>query len=200
MIIASIHNNGVVNETSRRKLVSMRSIALAVAAISAALIAGCGSGDSTAEFERIRDTGTIISPQTLAAAGFKESKTYSVDDLPGASTAMFGFWRASGRDPLDFEVRFYPSHDDAVRLGTAPAKEGSGDDAVLDAESATFKEGVQDRRTIIGTGTGGGARSGIGPKYADFVIFNNVVILCPGGQVEQSHERCADLIDALENR
>lgn len=169
-------------------------------ATTAALIAACGSGDSASEFERIQDTGTILTTETLFATGFKDSKTYSVTDLPGASTAVFGFWRAPGKDPLDFEARFYASHADAIRLGTAPAEEGSGDDAVLDAESAVFKEGVQDRRTIIGSGGGGGARSGIGPKYADFVIYNNVVILCPGGQIEQSLERCADLIDAMENQ
>ena len=121
-----------------------------------------------------------------------------VDGLPGASAAIFGFWAPSGRDPLDFEVRFYESWEKAVELGSAPADEGTGDDAILDASSAKYKEGVRDRRTIIGSGTGGGARSGIGPKYADFVIYNNLVILCPGGQVEQSHERCSDLIAALE--
>ncbi len=164
----------------------------------AAALSACGSGGDSAEFERISDTGTILTTESLLATGFRESKTYSTEGLPGASDALFGFWRASGGDPLDFEVRFYSSHADAVRLGTAPAEEGTGDDAILDAESAAYKEGVQDRRTIIGAGGGGGARSGIGPKYADFVIFNNLVILCPGGQAEQSHERCGDLIEALE--
>lgn len=184
----------------RNRRISGRSILLLCAVTATAVLAACGGGNSADDFERVQDTGTVLTTETLFATGFKDSKTYSTEGLPGASAAVFGFWRQSGRDPLDFEARFYASHADAVRLGTAPAEEGTGDDAVLDAESATFKEGVQDRRTIIGSGGGGGARSGIGPKYADFVIYNNVVILCPGGQVEQSHERCAALIEAMETQ
>lgn len=166
----------------------------------AALLAGCGSGgESRAQFQRVQDTGATLSPQSLFAAGFKESKSYEVDGLPGAKAAIFGFWRPAGEDPLDYEVRIYDSHSEAVNLGTVPAEEGTGADAVLDESAASFKPGVRDRRTIIGSGAGGGARSGIGPKYADFVIYNNLLILCPGGQPEQAHERCADLIAALES-
>ncbi len=185
------------DEVAKRNRIYLRTVLVSAVALASLVIAACGSGGSDVEFERIQDTGSVLTPENVFAAGFRESKTYSVEGLPGASDAMFGFWRASGGDPLDYELRFYASHGDAVSLGTAPAEEGTGDDAVLDAESATYKEGVQDRRTIIGAGGGGGARSGIGPKYADFVIYNNVVILCPGGQVEQSHERCADLIEAV---
>lgn len=174
---------------------------LVVATAATAVFVACGgSGDDANEFVPVQDTGAVVSAETVIATGFKESKSYSVDDLPGASSAIFGFWREPGKDPLDFEVRFYASHADAVQMGTTLAEEGTGDDAILDAESATFKEGVQDRRTIIGSGTGGGARSGIGPKYADFVIYNNLVILCPGGQIEQSLERCAALINTMEDK
>ncbi len=174
-------------------------LALAAMFIVALVATACGSSSgSSSDFERVQDTGATFASDQLAATGFRQSKDYNLEGLPGASKAVFGFWSESGRDPLDFEVRFYDSHSAAVELGTAPAEEGTGDDAVLDESTATFKAGVKERRTIIGAGGGGGARSGIGPKYAGFVIYNNLVILCPGGQVEQSHERCADLIDALE--
>ena len=182
----------------RRNRNRLSAALILLASVAVLALVACGSGESGTEFERIQDTGVLVTTDTLQSTGFRESKSYSVTDLPGAEAAVFGFWRPPGRDPLDFEARFYASHEDAVQLGTELAEEGTGDDAVLDAESATFKEGVQDRRTIIGSGAGGGARSGIGPKYADFVIYNNVIILCPGGQAEQSHERCADLIEAME--
>ncbi len=163
-------------------------------------MAACGSGSGgDAEFQRISDTGVIRTPEDVKAIGFRESKSYDLEGLPAATEAIFGFWRPNGKDPLDFEIRFYSSHQDAVDSGTGPAEEGSGDDAVLDESSASYKAGVKDRRTIIGSGGGGGARSGIGPKYADFVIVDNLVILCPGGQEEQALERCAELIDAMED-
>lgn len=180
-------------------LCAPRTLLLPAAPLAATPLSGCGSGsDGSPEFARIQDTGATLTPEMLLATGFRESKSYAIEVLPGASAAMFGFWRAPGRDPLDFEVRFYESWEQAVEPGTVRADEGTGEDAVLDESSAMYREGVRDRRTTIGSGEGGGARSGAGPQYADLVIYNNLIILCPGGQLEQSHERCAGLIDALE--
>ncbi len=38
---------------------------------------------------------------------------------------------------------------------------------------------------------------GIGPKYQDYAIVDNLVMLCQGGQASQSLERCSLLADAL---
>ena len=174
-------------------------IPVALTALMVALVAiGCGSsGGETSDAAKVSDGGRVHSPADLPAIGFKESKTYSVEGLPGATDSIFGFWRAPGADPVDYEVRFYRSHADAVALGQLPAEEGTGDDAALNADDATYKEGVQDRRVIIGGGVGGGARSGIGPKYGDFAVIDNLVVLCAGGESSQSLERCRLLADAL---
>ena len=48
-----------------------------------------------------------------------------------------------------------------------------------------------------GGGMGGGARSGIGPKFATYAIFGNVVMLCQGSDAVTSLERCSLMAEAL---
>lgn len=170
---------------------------MAMAAIIVTLGA-CGSGESEETvFQQISDPGQVLSIEDLLATPYKEVRDHSTEGLPGASYVSFGFFKVSGGDPYDYEVRFYESHQAAVDLGTAMALEGSGPDAILSEEDATYKAGVKDRRTIIGGGVGGGARSGIGPKFANYAIFGNIVMLCQGSEREQSLERCGLLANAL---
>ena len=176
-----------------------------IAAVSMVLaLTACGNDSGGASesgdvgFQQVMDIDTTFDPDALSKIGFKESRSYKLDGLPGANAAIFGFWRVSSGDPIDFEVRFYASHADAVDLGTALAEEGSGADAVLDADDATYKEGVKDRRMIVGSGVGGGARSGVGPRYGSYAIYGNIVMLCGGAAGEQALERCEELANALE--
>lgn len=168
-----------------------------------ALLIACGSTDGgntdSAEqgFQQVMDIGETFNPDDLSAIGFKKARSYDLDGLPGASDAIFGFWRIASGDPIDYEVRFYANHADAVDLGTALAEEGSGADAVLDEDEATYKEGVKDRRMIVGSGIGGGARSGTGPRYGGYAIYGNIVMLCAGAAGEQALERCEELATAL---
>ena len=172
--------------------------------IAASVLTACGSSDSGSSgdsapqgFQQVTDVETIFEPDDLSAIGFKKARSYDLEGLPGASEAIFGFWRIASGDPIDYEVRFYVNHADAVELGTALAEEGSGADAVLDADEATYKEGVKDRRMIVGSGIGGGARSGTGPRYGGYAIYGNIVMLCAGAAGEQALERCEELARAL---
>ncbi len=168
------------------------------------LLSACGTtesgGSESADvgFQQVMDVQTSLSPEDLGNVGFKESRSYDLEGLPGATAAIFGFWRIPSGDPIDYEIRFYENHSDAVELGTDLAEEGSGADAVLDDDDATYKEGVKDRRMIVGSGIGGGARSGIGPRYGGYAIFGNVIMLCGGAAGEQALERCELLANALE--
>ena len=166
-------------------------LAVALAAFSLACGSGSGDGGSGSRSQKVSQTGVIYTTDDLFALGFKQSKAYSVEGLPGASAAIFGFWRPPGGDPMDYEVRFYGSHDKAVSLGTDLAEEGTGEDAILDVGEARYKEGVKDRR--IHTGYTGGTV----PKYKDFAIVDNVVMLCQGRSPSQSLEHCSLLADAL---
>ena len=181
-------------------ILSPRRLALLIAllTLSAIFIAGCGSGSSEDElFPQISDPSTIFTLDDVLATPYKELNNYSTDELPGATDASYGFMRIGDGDPYDFEIRVYESHQEAVNQGTAMALEGTGENAILSEDDATFKEGIKDRRTIIGGGVGGGARSGIGPKFASYAIFGNIVMLCQGSDSETSLERCGLMANAL---
>ncbi len=147
-------------------------------------------------FQKVTSSDRIFTFDDLVRAGFKKSKEYDVEGLIGATEAWFGWWSLGGALPFDYEVRFYRSHPDAVEHGTPFAEEASGKEAIINSDDATWKEGVRDRRVVIGaTGT---VSNGVGPKYGDFVIFGNVVMLCEGMDSEQSLGKCASLARALE--
>ncbi|MEE8046156.1 MAG: DUF6810 family protein [Dehalococcoidia bacterium] len=158
----------------------------------------CGSSEGEDDsFSKISDPGKVFSLDDLIATPYKEVSNYSTEGLPGASDVSFGFMKIGNGEPYDYEVRFYESHQAAVDIGTAMANEGTGADAILSEDDATYKPGVKNRRTIIGGGVGGGARSGIGPKFGSYAIFGNIVMLCQGSDVETSLERCGLMAKAL---
>ena len=97
-----------------------------------AIVSSCGDDNSAASaIPRISDPGKTFTIEDLQAIGFKKSKTYDVEGLIGADSAYYGFWAIDTYDRKDYEVRFFPSHSDAVELGTAQADERSGEDAIL---------------------------------------------------------------------
>ena len=165
-----------------------------------AAIGACTGSPETEIFPKISDHGQIITVSDLMSTGFKQYKEYSNDGLPGATYVSYGFFRFDNGDPYDYEVRFYNSHREAVELGTSKAIEGSGKNAVLDRDEATYKEGVKNRRHSCGSGVGGGGRSSICVKFGSYAIFGNIVMLCQGSSEMQSIERCGLLAGALMNR
>jgi len=165
--------------------------------MSAILFAGCGSGESEeALFLQISDPGQIMTLDDLLATPYKELSNYSIEGLSGAIDVSYGFLRVGEGDPYDYEVRFYESHQAAIDQGTAMAIEGTGADAVLSEDDATYKAGVKNRRTIIG-GYFDAIGSGVGPKFGSYAIFGNIVMLCEGPDTETSLERCALLANEL---
>ena len=181
-------------------------VAVPVAALFA--LVACGSGAdaggaaSPAEegVQRVVASDHVYTADDLSGAGFKKSKRYSVDELPEALDALSGFWGPDPYNRKDFEVRFYESHEDAVEYGTAPADEASGDDARLDEETATWTEGIKDRRRMSSGGSDDlMAWSGsVVPKYGDYSIFGNMVILCEGLNAAEAFDTCASRIAALQ--
>ena len=163
----------------------------------AATIYGCGSSSDGASgaisFEKISDNGVILSIDDVKTAGWKRGKEYDVEGLTGAEAAYLGFWAPPGLTSLNYEIRIYPSHQTAVEQGTPFAEEGTGENAVLDAEDAMWPEGVHDRRVVVG----GGSRGSQNPLYFDYVILNNLVILCEGRTSEHAIERCTPFVTLL---
>jgi hypothetical protein len=52
-----------------------------------------------------------------------------------------------------------------------------------------WDEGVRDRKVMVGT-----AEGSQNPRYGDFVILGNLVILCEGRNSEHSLSRCAPFV------
>ena len=170
--------------------------------ILAVLIVGCGSDDGgdagsvdNAETEsHVFAREGLLSTEDLVSLGLKSGKTYDVATLPGGVEAGLLYWRVKNV-AVEFEARFYGSHDDAVALGTAPAEEGSGEDGIIDVDIAAYKEGIRDRRTIFDYP--GGA---LKPKYGAYAIYGNMVLLCEGKDDAEGWDRCFALIEALDSR
>ena len=178
-------------------------ILIAAAVVSGLAVISCGSDDSAASgIPRIYDPGKTLAIEDLQAIGFKKSKTYDVEGLTGADSAYYGFWAIDIYDRRDYEVRFFPSHADAVELGVAQADERSGEDAILDEDEMSWPVGVKDARQCKGDVASGPVSHGIGscksPKYWDYSIYANMILLCSGGDVETARELCNDLLAMLE--
>ena len=158
--------------------------------------AASNENDEQAEqFSKITETGTIFTTEDFLSIGFKQSKDYDVTELPGATSAIYGFWKPDGGESVDYEIRFYPTHHDAVSNGIFFADEVTGTDAVVASKDVTWKEGTRDRRTSPSPnhGTGGS----IVAKYADYAIYSNVIILCQGLDKDQSLGRCQAMINTV---
>ncbi len=170
-------------------------------AIAASLILACGAdggaddaGDQQAQddaIDRVIAVDRRLTLDDLTALGMKKGKSYDVATLPGGVEAYLLYWRVDGT-AVEYEARMYESHASAVELGTGPAEEGSGEDAILDDDKADYDEGIRDRRTIFDF------RAEPKPKYGAFAIYGNVVVLCEGRDDAEAWHRCSSLIEVLE--
>lgn len=173
-----------------------RKTLVAVVALSAAVLTSAACGSDTAAttgdvFPQVVDSPRRYAESDLVAAGFKLGKRYDVEGLTGALSATNGFWRV-GNISVEYEVRIYDSHEDAVSLGTSFAEEASGETAILIVSEAAWPEGTRDRRVIFDW------RSPPSPKYGTYVIRSNMILLCEGKNADQGREHCSALLDAIE--
>ena len=165
---------------------TIRLVLLLVAfAVLAAFAAACGSDGisnvahtTTGDKAVDADAAPIFIPDRtlplddLIAAGWKKSKQYSTETVPGTLDIWYGFFNKK-----DIEVRFYSSHQDALTLGV---------------ESA---DGAIERRLRQGGPTGAstrGAGSAGVTRYEAYLIAGNTVMLC-----EFAIETCTDLVDLV---
>ena len=103
-----------------------------------------------------------------------------------------------------YELRFYPNHSTAVSDGTPFAEDATGEDAVLGRKETMWRVGLAERKassqvvsTQSETGLAGAAKKPRLARYADYIIFNNVIILCQGEDSKEAFKICNDLIDLL---
>lgn len=149
------------------------------------------SVDATSGDSRIFAVERQFMSDDLAGAGLKSGKEYDVATLPGGVESKLMYWRVNDV-AVQYEVRFYESHLDAVRLGAGAAEEGSGEDAVLDDDVAEYVEGIRDRRTVFDF------RGVPRPRYGAYAIYGNMVVLCEGRDDAEAWMRCSALIEVLD--
>ena len=176
------------------------------------LLISCGDSSVENTFEQIFSDGNIQNEEDLKLLGIKKGKKYKVEGLNKANAAIFAFYRRPGeKEAIEYEIRFYNNHEDAVNEGVPMAKERVGPEAKLKKEYATWDEGLKDARQCGGAGGGmsaGGSQAGgagdhaVGscssPKYNEFFVFNNMVILCQGENEIESRRNCQDVIGILK--
>ena len=107
-----------------------------------------------------------ITPQTkqfeledFTSVGLKKNKTYKVEELPKALSAYFGFIRfnepaedGKGKKVVEYELRFYNSHEDAINYGAEYAEERVGPNAKLKkTHNKHIQNLVQNHRSILRT-------------------------------------------------
>ena len=137
------------------------------------LIIGCSSSGNDQNIQDDIFDGTydniIFSKTSFDGLEFKFSKEYDVSELPDALEAHYGFFQRR-----EFEIRFYPSNEIAKSSGIFFAEEATGEDAIIKKSDASWKEGIKDRMT---SGAFGNKKNT--PKYMDYVILGNMIVLCP---------------------
>ena len=137
------------------------------------LFIGCSSSGNDQNIQDDIFDGTydniIFSKTSFDGLEFKFSKEYDVSDLPDALEVHYGFFQRR-----EFEIRFYPSNEIAKSSGIFFAEEATGEDAIIKKSDATWKEGIKDRMT---SGAFGNKKNT--PKYMDYVILGNMIVLCP---------------------
>ena len=139
------------------------------------IIFSCSYNDGDRETESILDgsyDNLVLTKESFEKIGFKFNKNYNIENLPDAVSAHYGFWGLKSFERLAYELRFYPSNEAAKKSGIFYAEEVTGIDAILKKSEATWKEGIKDR-------SGTAFESTQMPKYMDYVIFGNVIVLCP---------------------
>ena len=128
---------------------------------------GCGLLDSDdPKIERVNAVENFFTLEDFTSSGFKKLKKYKVKDLPGATAAFYGFYKFE--DPIDYELRFYNTHEDALELGLKIAEERVGskpEDVKIRKDDATWKEGLKEARFCTGP-TGGATSKGHGERVS----------------------------------
>ncbi len=145
-------------------------VAILIAAVVLAMPA-CGTGSvdtpesageplsatsvSTDEEPIIVRVDATFTVESFVEAGFKKSKEFSIETVPGAISIWYGFYSRR-----DVEIRFFDSHEQAVGPGVASAR------AAVDRSPNTNRDGA----ALFA--------SGQRTSFDDFMVAGNAVILC----------------------
>lgn len=177
---------------------------VAIAALSIAAVAcGSDSGDSDGSstegvIAKIDATDRIYTAEDIMNTEFfKTDDEYDVEGLEAAVAAVYGFYGSDPYNRQEYEARFYPDHATAMAQGVDYADEATGAEAILLKDVQRWDEGITDRRQCAGNG---GHHSGKcdNPKYFDYIVVGNMILMCQGKDTETSHQACANLMAVVQ--
>jgi hypothetical protein len=156
----------------------------------------CASEEVIIPIEKITDSKNIYEITDFEKIGFKKSTKYSVENLPGATSAYFGFIKDLQGKPEDYEIRFYSTHLDAINEGTKYADNITGEDGCIKKECSLWTEDLKQRQHLEGGlhDTWNGTPS---PKYLTYVIHGNFILMCPGYDESDALIKCTLVIEKL---
>ena len=187
------------NATSFRSIYVLTTMLCLTAAMAITASTACGSdtgGDAPAEGNggdpRIRSTEGTYSIDDLKTAGVKANKDYDVENLPGADAA----WRII-YNRLDYEVRFYPDHQTLLDEGIPYVEHVTGDDAIVIGDDVIWEEGAKDRRRCSRDADTPHSGCSYSPRYWDYVVVGNMILMCEGLESKQSIDNCDNLLEQL---
>ena len=188
-------------------MVRLLMLLLAVAVLSIAALAcgsdsgesvGSGSGSESDEIiAKIDDTDRIYTADDIKNTPFfKTDDNYDVEGLDAAVAAVYGFYGTDPYNRKEYEARFYPDHATAMVQGVDFADEATGEASIL-KDIQRWDEGIKDRRQCAGNG---GHHSGKcdNPKYFDYIIVGNMILMCQGKDTAESHLACSELMLVVE--
>ncbi len=167
-----------------------------IAVLFAVVAAACGtdSGESAeADVARIVASDRIYTSDDLVAVGAKLVKDYDVEDLPGAVSV----WKAVF-NKLDYEARFYETHEAAVAQGTIYAESVTGEDAIVTGDDVMWEEGERDRRKCSRAASTPHSSCTYSARYLEYVIRGNMILFCEGNEPSEALANCEKFMALTE--
>ena len=92
------------------------------------LLISCGDSSNEIEFIQNFSDNNTHNEADLKALGIKKGKN-TKSRLDKANAAIFTFIKPGEKEAIEYEIRFYDNHDDAVTAGVPMAKERVGPEA-----------------------------------------------------------------------
>ena len=148
--------------------------------------------------EKISNDGEIYNVEDFTSAGVSIYKEYDVAKLLNAEGAWAVMWKDQG-EPIDFEIRIYGSHSEALEYGVSFADDITGKDAIVKKSESMWAEGLRDRVVLASRlrDWGGVAGQKRAPKYLGYFVYSNIILLCEGLEAAESIIHCSNLINEL---
>ena len=167
------------------------------------LILGCTKSNENIQIlSKITSSDKKFSLVDFKNIGFKKSKNYNVKELPEATAVYYGFIKNNEGKPEDYEIRFYENHNNAINYGKKYADNATGKEACIEKDCVLWKEDLKHRQKISEPflHMSGSAGNGIPiAKYLNYVVYGNIILMCPGYDQEDALLKCSTIVDKLNS-